>query len=145
MNASPNELAARVLLPASLIVAVAFLVKGHGETGGGFSAGLVAGLGVLLQYFALGFVEAERRLPWAGWADGLTLGGLVVMAATVLGPALVGRPPVWHLPRPDETPASFGALQLTTAFVFELGVAMAVFGFLVAAVHGLAAQRERDS
>lgn len=138
MTASPAELTARVLLPPILVVAVAFLIKGYAATGGGFSAGVVASLGVLLQYFALGFEAAERRLAWARRAHRLALAGLAVAAATVLWPVAAGRPPVWHLPRPGEHVPKLGPLELHTSLLFEAGVALAVCGFVVAAVHQLA-------
>lgn len=130
---------ARVLFPATLVVAAAFLVKGYAESGGGFAAGVVASLGVLLQHFALGREEVERRLPWTDGAHHLALLGVAVMAAVVLGPVLAGHPPASHLPPPGAHVVKLGPLELHTAFLFEIGVALATFGFVVAAVHRIAA------
>lgn len=140
-----TALVARWLLAPVLVVAAALLVKGYGESGGGFAAGVVASLGVLLQYFALGYDEAERQLSWALASHRLVLLGVALMAAVVLGPILAGEPPVAHLPRPGEKVTELGPLELHTAFVFEVGVALATFGFVVAAVHwiGGAERRER--
>lgn len=134
-----TDLVARLLLGPTLIVAAALLVKGYAESGGGFAAGVVASLGVLLQHFSLGREEVERRLPWTARSHRLALAGLALMAAVVLGPAAVGTPLAWHLPRPDGHVVKLGPLDLHTALLFEIGVALAVFGFVVAAVHRIGA------
>ena len=144
MIVSPSELSARALFAPILVVAAAFLVKGYAATGGGFAAGVVASLGVLLQYFALGFEEAERRLAWVGRAYRLAVAGLVLMAATVLPPVVFGLPPVWHLPAPGEHVTKLGPLELHTALAFETGVALAVSGFVVASVHLIARQSREE-
>lgn len=141
-----TALVARLLLGPTLIVAAAFLVKGYAESGGGFAAGVVASLGVLLQYFALGLGEVERRLPWTVRSHRLALAGLALMAAVVLGPVLADHPLVWHLPRPGSHVVEMGPLELHTALLFEIGVALATFGFVVAAVHRIGAVSwEEDS
>lgn len=140
-----TALVARLLLGPTLIVAAALLVKGYAESGGGFAAGVVASLGVLLQYFSLGREEVERRLPWTTRSHRLVLAGLVLMAVVVLGPVLVDHPLAWHLPRPGSQVVKLGPLELHTALLFEIGVALATFGFVVAAVHRLgAASWEED-
>ena len=130
---------ARLLLAPVLVVAAALLVKGYSEGGGGFAAGVTASLGVLLQHFALGREEVESRLPWTAHARPVALAGLALAAAVALGPAAAGKPPVWHLPRPGAPATSLGPLELHTAFLFEVGVALATFGFVVAVVHRIAA------
>jgi multicomponent Na+:H+ antiporter subunit A len=53
----------KLLLLPTLMAAVAILVKGYAEPGDGFSAGVVAALGILLQYLAFGREQVERLLP----------------------------------------------------------------------------------
>jgi multisubunit Na+/H+ antiporter MnhB subunit len=137
MSGSPVALAARVLFAPVLVVAAALLVKGYADGGGGFAAGVVAALGYLLRYVALGR-PAERRMRWPAAAPRLALGGLAVMAACLLLPVFAGRPPAWHLPRPGTEVLSWGLVELHTALLFEAGVAVATFGFVAAAVHSLA-------
>lgn len=144
MMPGPLALAARLLFAPTLVVAAALLVKGHDETGGGFAAGMVASLGTLLQHVALGREETRARHAWTLRARALALLGLALMAATALLPALAGRPPVWHLPRPGEAVATFGPLALQTALLFEVGVALATYGFVVAAIHAFDRVREED-
>lgn len=132
------RLVARLLLAPALVVAIAFLVKGYAASGGGFAAGVVASLGVLLQHFALGDEEVERRLSWTTRTHRLALAGLALAATVALAPTAVGLPPVRHLPRPGAHVVELGPLELHTALLFDLGVALATFGFVVAAVHRIA-------
>lgn len=137
MNDEPAVRVARALLAPSLVVAIALLVKGHEATGGGFAAGVVAGLGVLMQHFVLGREAAERTLPWARRADRIAVAGVAIAASTILLPVALGLPPVHHLPATGNAPIELGALALDTTLVFELGVALATFGFVVAAARRL--------
>jgi multisubunit Na+/H+ antiporter MnhB subunit len=140
---SPVALAADVLLPPILVAALAWLVKGAGHTGGGFAAGVVAALGFVLQRLSPGRSEAAQRAAGSTWHR-LAVAGLGLMAATLLWPVLAGRPPAWHLPRPGDSLASLGALDLATPLLFEIGVGLATLGFLVATVHELAPVEEAD-
>lgn len=144
MNLSPVVLVARVLWAPILVAATALLVKGYVDTGGGFSAGMVAGLGVLLQYLAYGWEGAERRMGWSAGAFRVALGGLALMAAVLLLPVLADRPPAWHLPRPGAEVTKLGPLELHTAFLFEVGVALATFGFVVTTIRRLGQPGERQ-
>src|SRR3954471_3734278 len=45
---------ARLLLPVTMMVAAAVLIKGYADVGDGFSAGIIASLGVLLHYVSFG-------------------------------------------------------------------------------------------
>jgi multisubunit Na+/H+ antiporter MnhB subunit len=68
---------ARLLLLPTLMVAVAVLVKGYSQTGDGFSAGVIAATGVLLQYLAFGRRAVRRVLP-AGLAPVAIVLGLLL-------------------------------------------------------------------
>ena len=54
--------AARLLLPFTLLVAVYLFVRGHNLPGGGFLAGLVAAIGVIMQYMGEGLRPTLTRL-----------------------------------------------------------------------------------
>ena len=57
------ELGARMLLPFAALVAVFMFLRGHNLPGGGFIAGLVLAIGLILQYVANGQRWADARLP----------------------------------------------------------------------------------
>ncbi len=54
---------ARLVLPLTLLVAVFILLRGHNLPGGGFIAGLVTAIALILQYLANGVAWTQQRLP----------------------------------------------------------------------------------
>ncbi|MDP1996201.1 MAG: DUF4040 domain-containing protein, partial [Gallionella sp.] len=57
------EMLMRPLLPLALMVSVFIFLRGHNLPGGGFVAGLVTGVALILQYLASGIGFASARLP----------------------------------------------------------------------------------
>ncbi|HUG46244.1 MAG TPA: monovalent cation/H+ antiporter subunit A, partial [Sphingomicrobium sp.] len=53
--------ATRLLLPLAILTAVYIFLRGHNMPGGGFIAGLVLSVAMLMQYMASGFEWADRR------------------------------------------------------------------------------------
>lgn len=118
------------LLPASLVIALAILVKGYSQFGDGFSAGVVAALGVLVQYVGFGRDHA-RRVVHAEYAMPMLVLGLALMLLVVFVPLLFGQSPVTHYPGPRIGVWTFGSLELLTAVAFDVGVFLVVLGALV--------------
>lgn len=54
--------ATRVMLPLSLMVGVYIFLRGHNEPGGGFIAGLVVSVALVMQYMASGFGWTQNRM-----------------------------------------------------------------------------------
>jgi multisubunit Na+/H+ antiporter MnhB subunit len=121
---------ARLLLAPSWIVAAAVLVKGYAETGDGFSAGVIAALGILIQYLAFGPEVAGSFLP-VRYAREISLSGLGIALAVTFLPTLTGDAVMTHYPKPGETVIHLGSLELLTAVAFDVGVFLLVFGFVV--------------
>jgi len=128
-----TQTVARLLFLPILVTALAVLVKGYAEPGDGFSAGVIAALGVLLQYLALGRTEAER-LPGVRHAGAIALVGLLVGLAVAVVPLFFGDPVMTHYPPAGASPVYLGTLELITAVLFDVGVALLVFGFVVGTV-----------
>jgi multisubunit Na+/H+ antiporter MnhB subunit len=139
MNATVmTRLFARLLLLPILLIGIALLIKGYGHSGGGFSGGLVAALGIILQYAAFSREEAERQLPFSAVsAPRLALGGLLMLMVS-FAPLVAGHAPLSHWPAPGGEIIRLGTLELHTALVFESGVFLAVMGFVVTALYTLA-------
>ncbi len=57
--------AARLVLPLALVVSIFIYWRGHNLPGGGFIAGLMTAVALVLQYMALGQVRAESMLHGA--------------------------------------------------------------------------------
>jgi multisubunit Na+/H+ antiporter MnhB subunit len=124
---------AKLLFLPSLMIAVATLVKGYADVGDGFTAGVIAGLAVLLQVIVLGRDEVERMLPLR-WAPRLAFAGIALALLDALAPLAFGQPVMTHLPPANVKPIHLGSLELLTAVVFDIGVFLLVFGFSVAAI-----------
>ena len=125
----------RVLMPIVLLVATFIFLRGHNMPGGGFIAGLVAAIAVVMQYMASGFswAAARQRYPY----HGIIGSGVLVAAITGIGawfndmPFLTSAFGYVHLPYLEE-------FELATAALFDLGVFLAVVGAVLLALESLA-------
>ncbi len=126
--------ATRVMMPIALMVAAYIFFRGHNLPGGGFIAGLVAAIAVIMQYMASGFswAAARQRFPY----HGIIGSGVLIAAVTGLG--------AWFNDLPFLTSA-FGYVtipplekfELATAALFDLGVFLAVVGAVMLALESL--------
>jgi multicomponent K+:H+ antiporter subunit A len=115
----------RLLLPLALLVAVFILLRGHNQPGGGFIAGLVTAVALIVQYLAHGGAWMRERL--SSTTQPLIAAGLAL--ATLTGLAS------WAFDHPFLT-STFGHLnwplvgefELASAMAFDLGVFLVVVG-----------------
>ena len=139
MSSPLTRLIARLLLVPILLFGIGILIKGYSQTGGGFSGGLIAALGVMLQYAVFGHETVEQRLPFtARSAVGLAGFGLALMLMVTFLPVLADIAPLTHVPLAEAEVIHIGAFELHTALAFESGIFLVVFGFVVAALHVIA-------
>ena len=118
----------RALLPLALTVGVYILLRGHNMPGGGFIAGLIIGVALIMQYMASGYAWADRQMR----VDYHALIGLGVLVAGVTGvgawygdlPFLTSGYDYFHLPL-------VGEIELATAMAFDLGVFLTVVGVVM--------------
>ncbi|MDP1535854.1 MAG: monovalent cation/H+ antiporter subunit A [Burkholderiales bacterium] len=119
------SVAARVLLPFALLVSAFIFLRGHNLPGGGFIAGLVTAVALVIQYMADGMAATSRRLgdkasPAIG--VGVLIAGLTGLASWLFGaPFLTSTYGYWQLPL-------IGAVPLASAIAFDLGVYLTVVG-----------------
>jgi multisubunit Na+/H+ antiporter MnhB subunit len=144
MTSVLTRIVARGLLAPTLVVATAILVKGYADVGDGFAAGIVAALGILLQFLAFGRDEVTAALP-IHRAPAVALSGLTIGVAVLTMPMLLGRAPLEHWPPPGEEPIHIGSLELISAVAFDVGVFLLVLGSAVAIIDALAAPAEGDA
>ena len=138
MTSVLTQMVARALLAPIFVVAAAILVKGYVDVGDGFAAGIVAALGVLLQYLAFGQRAVTAALPVHRAAQ-VAMAGLAVAVTVLVTPFLAGGSVLEHWPPPGEEPIYVGSLELITAVAFDLGVFLLVFGAAVAIIDAIAA------
>jgi multicomponent K+:H+ antiporter subunit A len=115
----------RVMMPIVLMVGVYIFLRGHNEPGGGFIAGLVVAIAVVMQYMASGFAWADKRqrYPYHGIIGaGVLAAGLTGIGAWFAGaPFLTSAFGYFRIPPMEE-------FELATAMGFDLGVFLAVVG-----------------
>jgi len=131
----------RLLLPIILVCAVYFFMRGHNQPGGGFVAGLVFAVAIILQYMLAGtlWVESRLHLQPHRW---LAL-GLILAVLTGLGALLLGYPFLTTHTAHIDLPV-LGALHLPSAFFFDLGVFCVVVGSTMLILVALAHQSIRS-
>ena len=119
------QLASRALLPFALLVSVHLFLRGHNQPGGGFIAGLVLAIALLLQHVAHGRAWVAARATqdhraWMGW-------GLLIAAGTGAASWTFGAP---FLTSTYDYPwmPGVGGVPLASASAFDLGVYAVVVG-----------------
>jgi multisubunit Na+/H+ antiporter MnhB subunit len=135
-----TRMVARMLLPPTLVVALAILVKGYVDVGDGFSAGVIVALGLLLQSLAFGRDAVAEALPLR---HGLTLAftGLGITAAVLAAPVALGDAPLTHWPPPGDEAIHIGTLEVITAVGFDVGIFLLVAGSVIAILDALSTER----
>lgn len=138
MSSLITRLAATVITPTAALLAAYLLVRGHHAPGGGFIAGLVVGLAVVLRQFVLG-PGSVARLVRLG-VNRLIGAGLVLMLGTSLG-GLVWGDQVLETAALHASPPLLGELVLSSTLLFEVGIALTVVALVVAVVDELGGER----
>ena len=128
-----TRMVARLLLVPVLMVAAAILIKGYVDVGDGFAAGVIAALGILLQYLAFGRAAVQQALP-VRHAAKLAVAGLLLSLMVAFVPVLAGKAPLQHAPAPGAEVIHLGSLELLTAVLFDVGVFALVLGMAVATI-----------
>ncbi len=130
-NPSPLmfRMTASWILPLALVISVYIFLRGHNLPGGGFIAGLVTALALVIQYIALGQDRAEQLLKAkSGRLYEVWIGlGLVIAGLSGLGAWLWGRPFLTSAHIYVSSPV-IGKLHLASAALFDLGVYITVVG-----------------
>ncbi|EAR51132.1 pH adaption potassium efflux system protein PhaA [Oceanicola granulosus HTCC2516] len=115
----------RVIMPIVLLVGFYIFLRGHNEPGGGFIAGLVVSIGVVMQYMASGFAWTSSRVRYP--YHGVIGAGVLVAGFTGIGSWFVGKPFLTSDFTYVRIPP-FDKFELATAALFDLGVFLAVVG-----------------
>lgn len=127
------------LLTALMVLfSIFILLRGHNAPGGGFIGGLIAASALALYGIACGVDQARRALvvhPIAVAGTGAFLAGLSgLLSWPVAMPYLTGL--WWEIPIAAST-----TVELSTPFIFDLGVWLVVVGAITSIAFAL---EERD-
>jgi multicomponent K+:H+ antiporter subunit A len=115
----------RVMMPVVLMVGFYIFLRGHNEPGGGFIAGLIVSIAVVIQYMASGFVWTSARLRYP--YHGVIGAGVLIAGLTGIGSWFVDKPFLTSYFTYVRVPP-FHKIELATAALFDLGVFLSVVG-----------------
>lgn len=129
------------VLPLALAVAIYIFLRGHNLPGGGFVAGLVTGVALIVQAMAYGQAHTQSRLP-RRYPAMLALGLALAVGIGAVS-ALFGRP---FLTSAHDHPALpfVGEIELASAMIFDLGVYIVVVGAVLLILTELGRAHDRN-
>lgn len=134
MNSIILRTAIRFLMPLLILFSLFLLVRGHNQSGGGFAGGLVAAAAFALYSLSYNANEARRVLKISPAV--LIASGLLVAVSSGLIGLLAGQPFLTGLWTYITIPG-FGALEVGTPVLFDIGVYLLVFGITITMVFSL--------
>lgn len=140
LNSVMLSVAARILLPFALLVSVYIFLRGHNLPGGGFIAGLITSVALVMQYMAGGLVATSKtlRIEFPKLiGSGVLIAGLTGLGSFIFGSAFLtstfGHP---ALPL-------IGEIPLASAAAFDLGVFLTVVGATLLTISALSGASQR--
>ena len=118
----------RLMMPLMILVAVYIFLRGHNLPGGGFIAGLIASVALIVMYLSNGIEWTQKRLT----VDmHLVIGfGLLIATATGLVAMGLGYPFLTSAFSHIHWPI-VGEFEIASAIAFDLGVFLVVVGATV--------------
>lgn len=140
LNSVMLSVAARILLPFALLVTVYIFLRGHNLPGGGFIAGLITSVALVMQYMADGSAKTASKLPLQFpkmIGIGVLIAGVTGLGSFIFGSAFLTSSfgyPVLPL---------VGKVPLASAAAFDLGVFLTVVGATLLTISALSGTNQR--
>ncbi len=135
------EVVARLVFPVFVVFGIYLLLAGHNYPGGGFAAGMVTGLALMVRYLAGGRYELDEAAPIDA---GVLMGtGLFLAAASGLAPLAFGGA-VLQSAEFDLAMPLLGKLHVVTSTFFDIGVYLVVVGLVLDLLRALGARIDRQ-
>jgi multicomponent K+:H+ antiporter subunit A len=133
---------ARLLLPLALMVGLYLFLRGHAQPGGGFIAGLVVAVALILQYVASGIGATQDRMklnfhPMI--AAGILVAGLTGIGAWLWGYSFLKS---WY---GYFEILGLSEFELASAALFDVGVFLTVVGAVMLALVNMGKLPEAES
>lgn len=121
-----------LLLPLCLVLSTVHVMYGHDQPGDGFTAGVIASLGVAVHFALFGAAQSRRVLTWLRPTLFIGLGLLLVMTAMTLSAFLSGRNAFFaHFDFGAAlglTPFLPRGFAVTSSLAFEVAICLTVLG-----------------
>lgn len=142
LNSVMLSVAARILLPFALLVTVYIFLRGHNLPGGGFIAGLITSVALVMQYMADGSAKTASKLPLQFpkmIGIGVLIAGVTGLGSFIFGSAFLTSSfgyPVLPL---------VGKVPLASAAAFDLGVFLTVVGATLLTISALSGTNQRPA
>ncbi|WP_281284318.1 Na+/H+ antiporter subunit A [Homoserinimonas aerilata] len=135
------EMTVRLLFHSIIVVSLFVLFSGHNAPGGGFAAGLVAGMALVARYLAGGRYELAAAVTIDA---GKLLGtGLVLAVGTAAAPLLFGADALTSTWFETELPV-LGHIEFVTSTIFDIGVYLVVIGLVLDVLRSLGGEVDRQ-
>jgi multicomponent Na+:H+ antiporter subunit A len=122
------EVVTRLLFHTMVVFSLYLLFAGHNHPGGGFAAGLVTGLALVVRYLAGGRHELDEAAPVD--AGALIGTGLAIAAGSALAPLAFGASVLESGIFEFSVPV-LGDVKLVTSLGFDIGVFLVVVGLVL--------------
>jgi multicomponent Na+:H+ antiporter subunit A len=134
------EVITRLVFHTIVVFSIYLLFSGHNSPGGGFAAGLVTGLALVVRYLAGGRYELDEAAPVD--AGKLMGAGLFIAAAAGLAPWLLGGAVLQSALVDLDLPV-LGEVHLVTSVFFDVGVYVLVVGLVLDLLRSLGSGVDR--
>lgn len=135
------EVVTRLVFPTIVVFSVYLLIAGHNLPGGGFAAGMVTGLALMVRYLAGGRYELDEAAPVDA---GVLIGtGLFVAALSGIGPVAFGGEVLQTADVYLQVPL-LGELHLVSSVGFDIGVYLVVVGLVLDLLRTLGSRLDRQ-
>jgi multicomponent Na+:H+ antiporter subunit A len=135
------EVVTRLVFHTIVMFSLYLLFSGHNNPGGGFAAGLVTGLALMVRYLASGRYELDEAAPVDA---GVLMGtGLFVATGSGLLPLAFGGAVLQSAILDLHVPV-LGEVHLVTSLFFDIGVYLVVVGLLLDLLRSLGSGIDRQ-
>ena len=135
------EVVTRLLFHTMIVFSVYLLFAGHNLPGGGFVAGLVVGLALVIRYLAAGRYELGEAAPIQ---PGLLLGAGLVMSAGYGVVAMINGLSMLESVAWDFSLPLIGDVHMVSSLFFDIGVYLVVIGLVLDILRSLGAEIDRQ-
>jgi len=136
------DVVSRMLMPLALLISIFIFLRGHNLPGGGFIAGLVTSVALILQFISHGVTWTQQHQPIS--YHRIAGVGILIAALTGLGSWAFGQPFLTTAFGHFNWPL-VGEFELASAMLFDLGVYLTVVGATLLSLSNLSHVSQDES